>query len=448
MQIVPRSPAAGVRAYRGSPAAGLRAYRRRPVAAAALGCLLLVAGCGSVTSGQATLGTPASTGPAGTALPAAATSATVTPATVTPGTGSAARATVTKILVIMEENHSAGQVFPSGMPYLWKLARRFGRATAWRAIGHPSLPNYLAILAGSAFNYPSDCAPAAGCRYPGPTVFGQAVAAGRTARAYEESMPSRCAAVSSGPYDVNHNPWAYFPAEARLCRSRDVPAGTPARGRLAADARAGSLPDVGLVTPDVNHDAHNGTLAAADAWLRSWLPVLMSGPDWRARRLAIAIVFDEAEATQRVPFVLIAPGVSGAVDRRPANHYALTRLIDEIARTRLLRKAATAANIAPSLGLRLPRRRLDARASFRIFPNNLAAAGSTTVPTGARGRGLRARLVPSLGRPAPGRATGAQMATRPCPALPAVPRVARRPMLRARGRRLPARDRSKFATIR
>ena len=381
MQILPRSAAAGVRAFRGSPAAGLGAYRRGPAAAAALGCLL-AGGCGSVTSGQATLGTPASTGPAATAVPTAAatatvtratvtpatvtratviratvTRATVTPATGTPGTGSAPRATVTKILVIMEENHSVGQVFPSGMPYLWKLARRFGRATAWSAIGHPSLPNYLAILAGSAFNYPSDCAPAAGCRYPGPTVFGQAIAAGRTARAYAESMPSRCAAVSSGPYDVNHNPWAYFPAEARLCRSRDVPAGTPARGRLAADARAGSLPDVGLVTPNVNHDAHNGTLAAADAWLRSWLPVLMSGPDWRARRLAIAIVFDEGETTQRVPFVLIAPGVSGAVDRRPANHYALARLIDEIARTRLLRKAATAANIAPSLGLRLPRRR-------------------------------------------------------------------------------------------
>ncbi len=362
MQIVPRSPAAGFRAVRGRPAAGLPAFRRGSVAAAGLGCLLLAVGCGSVTGGQATLGSPASTGPAATAgataaTPAPVTPAPVTPAPVTPATGSAGRATVTKILVIMEENHSAGQVFPSGMPYLWQLARRFGRATDWGAIGHPSLPNYLAILAGSAFNYPSDCAPAAGCRYPGPTVFGQAIAAGRTARAYEESMPSRCAAASSGPYDVNHNPWAYFPAEARLCRSRDVPAGTPARGRLAADARAGSLPDVGLVTPNVNHDAHNGTLAAADGWLRSWLPVLMSGPDWRARRLAIAIVFDEGETTQRVPFVLIAAGVSGAVDRRPANHYALTRLIDEIARTRLLRAAATAANIAPSLGLRLPRRR-------------------------------------------------------------------------------------------
>ncbi|HUZ53165.1 MAG TPA: hypothetical protein VMU94_11645 [Streptosporangiaceae bacterium] len=31
---------------------------------------------------------------------------------------------VMKILVIMEENHS------SGMPYLWRLARRYGRAMA------------------------------------------------------------------------------------------------------------------------------------------------------------------------------------------------------------------------------------------------------------------------------------------------------------------------------
>jgi phosphatidylinositol-3-phosphatase len=323
------------------------------VAAVGLGGLLLAGGCSSAASGQAgqaTPGAPAGAAPAATAQPTAVTPRTVSQGTLTPGTS---RFRVTKILVIMEENHSTGQVFPAGMPYLWSLARRFGRATAWSAIGHPSLPNYLAIFAGSAFGYPRDCPPAPGCQYPGPSVFGQAIAAGRTARAYEESMPAPCAAAGRGPYDVHHNPWAYFPSEGRWCRSGDVPAGTPARGRLAADARAGSLPDVGLVTPDVNHDAHNGTLAAADSWLRSWLPVLMSGPDWRAGRLAIVVVFDEGTTTQQVPFVLIARGVSGAVDRRPANHYALTRLIDEIAGTRLLRNAARAADIAPSLGLRL-----------------------------------------------------------------------------------------------
>jgi phosphatidylinositol-3-phosphatase len=91
---------------------------------------------------------------------------------------------LTKILVIMEENHSIGQVFPSHMPYLWSLAQQFGRAASWSDIGHPSLPNYLAIFAGSAFNDPQDCYPVAGCTFSGPSVFGQAVSHGASGRAY------------------------------------------------------------------------------------------------------------------------------------------------------------------------------------------------------------------------------------------------------------------------
>jgi phosphatidylinositol-3-phosphatase len=72
------------------------------------------------------------------------------------------RAQVDKILVIVEENHSIQQVFPGGMPYLWSLAQRYAYATDWSDVAHPSLPNYLAIFAGSAFNDPQDCAPAPG----------------------------------------------------------------------------------------------------------------------------------------------------------------------------------------------------------------------------------------------------------------------------------------------
>jgi hypothetical protein len=71
-----------------------------------------------------------------------------------------------------------------------------------------------------------------------------------------------------------------------------------------------------------------------------------SGPDWRAGRLVIVIVFDEGETTDVVPFVIMAPGVSGAV-ARPAGHYALTRLIDEVAGTPSLRQAAGAPDLAP-----------------------------------------------------------------------------------------------------
>jgi acid phosphatase len=251
----------------------------------------------------------------------------------------------------MEENHSEQQVFPAGMPYLWSLARRYGYASDWSDVGHPSLPNYLAIFGGSAFNEPDDCMPGPGCSFQGPTVFEQALTLGQTAKAYEESMPRSCDPGSSGAYDVNHNPWAYFPSEAASCRSDDVAAGTPDAGALVSDARSGELPTVGLVTPNLFDDGHNGTLGQADAWLRAWIPVLMSGPDWRDGRLAIAVVFDEGETTEQVPFVLMAPGLSGVVMTSPADQYALTRLMDQFIGARSLSRASVAADVAAQFGL-------------------------------------------------------------------------------------------------
>jgi hypothetical protein len=252
----------------------------------------------------------------------------------------------------MEENHSAGEVFPGGMPYLWRLARRYAYASDYSAITHPSLPNYLAIFSGSAFNDPPDCSPGPGCRYPGPSVVGQALARSKTARAYQESMPTGCDQSASGNYAVKHNPWAYIPAEAAACRAGDLPAGTPSGGALASDIRAGALPNVGLLTPNLIDDAHNGTLGQADAYLRQWIPVIMSGPDWQHGRLVIAVVFDEGDTSNQVPLVLIAPGLSGTVIHQPLDHYALTRLIDTIIGAPPLRQAARAPDLAHQSGLK------------------------------------------------------------------------------------------------
>ena len=302
----------------------------------------LAAGCSSAQRAGAPSATTAATSTAGSP-PAASAAAS-------PAASLAARSgRPSKILVIMEENHSIQQIFPSGMPYLWDLAQRYAYATDWSDVAHPSLPNYLAIFGGSDFNDPQDCAPGAGCTYPGPSVFGQAISRGETARAYEESMPQPCDQGFDGEYDVNHNPWAYFPSEAASCRADDVPAGTPAGGALAADVRGGALPSVGLITPNLLHDGHDGTPAQADAWLRTWIPVLMSGPDWRSGRLAIVVVFDEGETTEQVPFVLMAPGLAGVKISAAANQYALTRLIDKVIGAAPLRKASSAADITSIL---------------------------------------------------------------------------------------------------
>jgi acid phosphatase len=256
---------------------------------------------------------------------------------------------VSKVLVIMEENHSQGQVLPSGMPYLQTLASQFGQATQWSDISHPSLPNYLSIVGGSAFGVSSDCAPSE-CPVSGRSVFSSALAAGKSARVYQESMTANCEASYDGDYDVNHNPWAYFKAEAAVCQAQDVPAGTTTGGALLSDVQSGSLPTVGLLSPNLQHDAHNGTLAQADSWLKGWMPVLMSGPDWQAGRLGIVVTFDEGETTELVPLVMVAPGVHTTVTGA-LNHYALTRFMAEVAGVAPPEKGASAPDIAPLFGV-------------------------------------------------------------------------------------------------
>ena len=93
-------------------------------------------------------------------------------------TDSASRAPsrqITKVLTIVEENHSLSQM-QAGMPYLYSLAQRFGYATNYKAISHPSLPNYLSIADGSSYGIADDNPPSS---HPisGDSVFDQAITA-------------------------------------------------------------------------------------------------------------------------------------------------------------------------------------------------------------------------------------------------------------------------------
>ncbi|MGI8450401.1 MAG: alkaline phosphatase family protein, partial [Streptosporangiaceae bacterium] len=182
-------------------------------------------------------GRAASAGPARTSTPGGRPDPGQTP-TATSGPAGTTASGISKVLVISDENHSDVGVFPAGsgsaaaMPYLWSLAQEYGYATNWSDIGHPSLPNYLAVFAGSAEGLPDDCAPGPSCSWPGPTVFSQAIAAGGTAKVYAEGMTANCQATNPGSYDANHNPWVYYrdTADTAECRAHDVPAGTPGGG--------------------------------------------------------------------------------------------------------------------------------------------------------------------------------------------------------------------------
>lgn len=253
----------------------------------------------------------------------------------------------------MEENHSLTQM-QTGMPYLFELAKQYGYATDYHAATHPSLPNYLAIAGGSTFGVSDDAGPSA---HPitGASVFGQALAAGGTARLYAESLPTPCDTHSSGAYAVKHAPWAYFVNERATCATGMVSAGNPTSGALAADVKAGNLPTAGMLVPDLDDDAHDGTLAEADGWLKRWLPSILAGPDFTAGRLAVVVTADEddSSAGNQVLTVVIAQGVSHRVVGTPLTHFSLTRLYDDVVGAAPLREAATAPSLSQAFGLHL-----------------------------------------------------------------------------------------------
>jgi hypothetical protein len=253
---------------------------------------------------------------------------------------------VTKLLVVTMENHSLSQM-RAGMPYTFELAQRYGYATDFHALRHPSLPNYIGIAGGQMYGITDDRLPASH-RLTGRSVFGQALARGRSAATYAEGMPAPCATYNSGAYAARHNPWTYFANERSACRAHDR--GLPA---FTSDAAAGRLPRVGMLVPNLCHDAHDCSLATADGWFRQQMAKVFAGPDWKAGRLAVVLTADEDDRNSGnvVLTSVIHPSQDHHVVTRRLTHYSLTRLYDEVAELPLLHGAATAPSMANAFGL-------------------------------------------------------------------------------------------------
>lgn len=267
-----------------------------------------------------------------------------------PATAAPSATTVTKVLTVVEENHSIAQM-KSGMPYLYSLAKRYAYASDYAAIRHPSLPNYLAIAGGSTFGVTDDTYPSA---HPlaAKTVFGQAKDRGLRAATYAQSMTSKCQLTGNVDrgYAVRHNPWTYFTPERSLCRSYDVP--ETAFRQAATENR---LPNVGLLVPDKCHDAHDCDLATADGWLRSRLPSVLASKDFTSGRLVVVVTADEDDHHDgnRVLTVVLQAGLDGKheVVSTPLTHYSLSRLYSQTVGATPLRNAANAPDMARAFGL-------------------------------------------------------------------------------------------------
>ncbi len=254
------------------------------------------------------------------------------------------------MLVVIEENHSLAQM-RAGMPFLARLSSAYGYATHWTALTHPSLPNYLGIAAGTTFGIRDDRSPDAHTSDIGAatSVFDQALAVGKTAGTYAETMPDNChlhdspdRSAGTPTYAVRHNPWTYFSKGRSDCLAHDRDLSS-----FAGDAADNALPDVGFLIPNLDHDAHDGSLATADSWLEQQLTPVLEGADFTSGKLVVVVTADEDDkhSGNVVLTSVLTPRISHRVVNTPLTHYSLTRFIDQVLGAPPLKNGATAPDL-------------------------------------------------------------------------------------------------------
>jgi phosphatidylinositol-3-phosphatase len=240
--------------------------------------------------------------------------------------------TPARVAVLVLENRSYEQVIGSpAAPYINRLARRYALANRYYAVGHPSLPNYLALLGGSTFDVRSDCR---FCDIAARSLVAQLDAAHISWRAYFEDLTSSARpGLRTHLYDPHYNPFVYYESvrDSSFGRSRVADF-----DELRDDLRRGSLPRFSWIAPSIVRDGHDGSLRAADRYLSSLVPrvVRALGP-----RGILYLTWDEGARADlsgvdgpgggHVPLI-VAGGMArrGATTAVEANHYALLRTIE------------------------------------------------------------------------------------------------------------------------
>jgi acid phosphatase len=197
--------------------------------------------------------------------------------------------TFSHVFLVVEENHSFTDVIGnSSMPYLNSLASKYGLGKQYFANAHPSIPNYLMLTTGQMETLNDSFSGTIG----DDNVVRELVSAGKTWKTYQESIPS--AGYLGGdapPYVRRHNPFSFLSdVQNNTAQAANIVPFT----QFAADLANNSLPNYSFIVPDVNNDAHNGTLAAADSWLQSNIAPLIASSTFQNGGLLV-IIFDESE---------------------------------------------------------------------------------------------------------------------------------------------------------
>jgi phospholipase C len=224
------------------------------------------------------------------------------------------------IFVIMLENHSRSSVIDDpNAPYLTSLAHHYGMADNYYGVTHPSMPNYIASIAGDNFGIQDDNVENI-VGLDRVNLVDQLESHHIGWDAYMEDLPAdKLANYSPSKTDAlyakKHDPFVLFDDvkndPQRLAHVRDYT-------QLGADLNSRSAPQFVWITPNQCNNMHGGTPSCpfpdtptdanqvalyrdGDTFLKTWVTAIMHSKAWTGHS-AIFVTWDESSFADDAPF--------------------------------------------------------------------------------------------------------------------------------------------------
>lgn len=198
-------------------------------------------------------------------------------------------------MLIIEENHGFSEVYPNGTPWLVSQATSSGAIAAnfTSPINNTgSLGAYLWLSSGSTesqFGCNGN-----GCATPitDDNIFRELDMRGMTWKVYAQSLPSvGYTGDGPSPYLNRHNPAVWY--SSVLDKPTDLQRVVPFT-QFSQDLNSNNLPEYSVIIPDAMNDAHDGTLAQADAFLKNNMASLLQSAYFKAGGDGLLLLtFDE-----------------------------------------------------------------------------------------------------------------------------------------------------------
>jgi len=211
------------------------------------------------------------------------------------------------VVLIIEENRSFSTVYPIGMPWMSALGNAYGIATNYYSDQSGSMLDYLWLSSGSG-EQTFGCA-GWGClqTITDDNIFRELNKTGLSWKVYAESLPYAGFMGSSyGYYVKRHNPapWYSDVVNSTAQQQKMVPF-----TQFAKDLAANNLPNYSVIVPNLLDDAHDGSISAADQWLKTNIGPLLNSPYFKLGGNGILfITFDNGDADRQG---LVFTGVVG-----------------------------------------------------------------------------------------------------------------------------------------